>query len=801
MAVAGPVAIAVAVLYLLRDVAFGGLVGGHVDPLSFFLPMNCFLGRSVAAGHVPAWNPHVMLGAPFAADPQSGWMSLLPMTLFSTLPCASALGWLIALLPVIGGVGMYGFLRSERLGRIAATAGGASIALAIAGSRLAMSLPFSGSLAWTAVTLWGASRTMRAGSWPARLVWSLVTAIAWGQVLAAHLSHGTIVGTGALIAFVAGRTIHDLRGSRTTARRALGLLLVLGLALVAVNLAFLLPRAATYPRTTLSLGYEQLQTFGTPRKYNDSKALDIGWIFKFATSPGLYAGAATVLLSFGALFSRRWRYLFFSIGGFAVICYLLSLTDVFDVVSPLVSRAPFAEQVFLHQPWRYSLGLVLALPILGAIGIQAWIETQRPGVRLAILAAGAAVWLALPLATGVGQDRLLLALVAAVAFAGLLVVTRVRPAFGALLPMIVIADLVINGWVGRVHAEAALPERKELAVGNRLSSWLLTGLPEIDVAPYVVGRPFQHVIRRSGDRFLTLARYHGTLDPSWDGSLGDQRAILHRIEDVNGYNPVQLLRYWRFVREVNASSQPTATRPTKYNRTQLRAPTEATLDLLDVGWIVRLEREHAPPRWTLASRDGRWALYRRASAPRASVMGSWAVARTSEAALEAVVHPRFDPRRDLVLEGDPGIPSGAAGEAGVARFRWLTNSSASIEVDADRAAIVLIRNAFDPRWRATVDGAPASVLPADYLLQGVAVGPGHHVIHLSYDDPWIRRGLIGSLTAVGLILALALTLDRLDRRRSRSEPVGSEDASSAARVADEPEEPVPASGQRGGSDA
>jgi hypothetical protein len=803
VAIAGPAAIAAAVLYVLRDVAFGGLISGRpdtLDPLSFFLPMNCFLGRSIADGHIPAWNPHVMLGVPFASDPQSGWMSLLPMALFSTLPCATAIRWLIVLLPVIGGVGMYGFLRSESLGRIAATAGGASIALAVAGSRLAMSLPFSGSLAWTAVTLWAASRTLWARSWTARLIWSLVTAIAWGQVLAAHLAHGTIVGTGALIAYVAGRTLHDLRRDRATSSVALALLLVLATALVTVNLAFLLPRLGAYPRTTLSLGYEELNAFGAPPDYEESQGLDADWIFKFASSPGLYAGGGIVLLSFGGALSRRLRYLFWTICAFALLSYLLSLTSVFRLVTPLFTRVPFAEQVFLHKPWRYSLALIVALPILGAVGLQAWIEEMRLGMRVAILVLGGAAWLVLPLVLGVDGIQLLLATVAAVLIVGALLIMRLRPVAGALVVLLVICDLVMNGWMGRVAAEASPADRSQMVVGSKPSSWLLTSLPNINVERYVSDRDFQEPIRGSEDRFVTLSRYFGTLRPSWSASLGDQRAILFRLEDVNGYNPVQLVRYWRFIREVNAASAEARTRPLKYNRTQLLSPTERILNLLDVGWIIRRTREAAPPRWRLASRDGRWSLFRRASEPRASVIGRWRVARSSDEALEAVVHPRFDPGRDLVLEGDPGIPSSATGEVGVARFRWLTGSTASIDVEADRPAIVLIRNAFDAQWRATVDGEPARVLPADYLLQGVAVGPGQHVIHLSYDDPWIRRGLIGSVAASGLILAFALALDRRDRRRSRPAPASLDAGSPEAGVTDEPEELFPTQRPSGASD-
>jgi hypothetical protein len=245
--------------------------------------------------------------------------------------------------------------------------------------------------------------------------------------------------------------------------------------------------------------------------------------------------------------------------------------------------------------------------------------------------------------------------------------------------------------------------------------------------------------------------------------------MLLGLEDVNGYNPVQPIRYWRFIREVNGSPE-VGPRKMKYNKTQLLHPSERVLDLLDVGWIVRNAREHVRPEWTLAVREGRWALYRRPTPPRASVIGGWTVARGPDQALDTVVDDGFDPRTDLVLEGDPGIEAGASEEIGVARLRWRSPSSASIDVTADRPGVLLIRNAFDPHWRATIDGEPGEVLPADYVFQGVPIPAGHHVVELAYDDPWIRWGLIISTLAVGLVLALAFVLARHRRPRPRERP-------------------------------
>jgi uncharacterized membrane protein YfhO len=70
--------------------------------------------------------------------------------------------------------------------------------------------------------------------------------------------------------------------------------------------------------------------------------------------------------------------------------------------------------------------------------------------------------------------------------------------------------------------------------------------------------------------------------------------------------------------------------------------------------------------------------------------------------------------------------------------------------------VLIVRNAYDSNWRATVDGRQVRVFPANYLIQGVRVPAGRHTVVLSYDDPAVGYGLLGSalsLLAVGVAAA------------------------------------------------
>ena len=154
------------------------------------------------------------------------------------------------------------------------------------------------------------------------------------------------------------------------------------------------------------------------------------------------------------------------------------------------------------------------------------------------------------------------------------------------------------------------------------------------------------------------------------------------------------------------------------------------------------------------------------ASPRASVVTTWRTVSSPSGALTAISDRGFDPRRTAVIEAeDDDSAVGSASitepvENGTATYRSFGPQEAHIDVAADSAAMVLVRNAYDPGWHATVDGRPARVVPADYLIQGIRVPPGSHSVVLRYDDPSIGYGALGSGLSGAALLAAAFVLRR-----------------------------------------
>ncbi|HXJ66930.1 MAG TPA: hypothetical protein VNN79_24505, partial [Actinomycetota bacterium] len=780
-ALAGPGLIVAVVLVVQHRFAFGGmLTNQHPDILAMWLPTHCFLGASLQAGHVPAWNPDILGGTPFAADPQSGWMYLPAMLLSAALPCGAATRWFIVAQPLIAGLGMYAFLRSERLTRLAATAAGLVMALLIGGSYLGVQLPFAGAIAWTTVLLAATSRFLRTErGWPARLLWLLAAAGAWGQVASAHLSNGLVVGTFALSVYVAAALVPMVRSRALTGRQAAGLIGLLVLALPLVNLAVLVPRIAYLPGTTSSLGYTEEARRAAVLLGKPPPPTPIGvtshasWPLTLIDPIGGYAGAVALAFVFGGW--RRSKPLFIAFLGLASVCFVLSLEGTAQALSHLLAGTTIGD-FYLHVPSRFSDGVVLAVPVLVGLGLQAFRDASTLRERLWIVAPGLALWWVVAPAIGILHNDVWLPLLAGAAGIALCVgaVRLRRSALWLALPVVIAAELTVNGLLGQapsesLHGQIEIPAA-ELGIPPLRR-------PEVNVADYL--RPGAIVdALRSGPpgRYSTIPpiKDHRGLIPYqqelyWP-FLGNQRGVLFELESPDGVNPVQSVRHWTFVRATQKGH-------IYYNASFSRQLSPLARDLLQVNGVTIARTIGCKPKLVggeaeVVAVEGLAALCRpHGPVPRASLVGSWVVASSEADALKRVTADGFDPSTTVVLEHAIG-PSPSTPATGTVTEVSSGPQSAEFEVRSSGKAVLLVRQTFDEGWHATVDGNPAEVLAGDSVDQAVVVPAGHHVVRLGYDDPWIGRGFAGSALVV---LGAAGTAAWLEARRRRRSSVASLD--------------------------
>lgn len=177
--------------------------------------------------------------------------------------------------------------------------------------------------------------------------------------------------------------------------------------------------------------------------------------------------------------------------------------------------------------------------------------------------------------------------------------------------------------------------------------------------------------------------------------------------------------------------------------------------LFNVRYIILPEEERVPAHLTLkplATLCGTTVYEMQGALPRAFVPAR-ARRIPPQAILNRMQESDFDPSEELLLEGPE--QHFRQGNAGVHVLRY-TGDTMTLRVQAESNAFLLICTSYDPGWRASVDGVPATVERADYAFMAVRVPAGTHELYLWHWPRGLTLGLL--LAAAGLVYATLLAL-------------------------------------------
>ena len=174
--------------------------------------------------------------------------------------------------------------------------------------------------------------------------------------------------------------------------------------------------------------------------------------------------------------------------------------------------------------------------------------------------------------------------------------------------------------------------------------------------------------------------------------------------------------------------------------------------------------------WPTAARIARWHMALFDCEPRAArvFVTTRAVAGQDPAGQRDAL---FDPslpdeavRLEVVppVSGRPGPP-----EPPGAAIAFDGSNAVRLEATLDREGYVVLRDSFDPGWRADVDGSPGTIARADGLYRAVRLPPGRHVIRFEYRPRTAAAGLIASGSAALVLLIVVFAAG--GRRRDTAE--------------------------------
>lgn len=728
----------------------GGRPGPRSNPVdgdAFFslYPWQSYLGRSLAQGRLPLWDPYRFLGSPFAANIATGsWYP--PNWLYATGSILTVSTLILMGTQLVALMLAYWFFRVLQLHPFAAALG--SMTFVLSGFLVGWGQHglIVGSASWLPLALGGLEvarrRSVRLGvpvggaglalsvlaghAQIALYVW--LTVAVWAAVMsfadALHARHAgrrkalAQVGRGAAIAVPM-----FLIGAGLSALPILGATELAG-QIVRQNQSYqglLLSRLRLQHLPTLLIP----DYLGNPLDGNYAGSANY-------TETAWYAGIVPVLLA-GFALRHRWERLTL---GFGLLGALGALAAFGSPVFRLLYLAVPGVSRTSSLP-RFVFFVDFALAGLAALGLH-MLLCQRPGGRRLVevfLVIGGIIAL-LTLATpGTPLKQSYLggkgALALGAATAGTLLLLALRRFPNSALPALALlglvgADLWLFGF--RYHPfQAPRPIYPETSEVRRLAS-----------APSP--RP----------RFIQV-------DDSGRWSLPFNIALVHGLYSLNGYDPFIPKS---FVDLLSLAQEQTRASTNFIPPFSQEAAGSPVMDLLGVWSAVSPLLPPPTEHFT-----GPFAVAARADpAPPAFVTGCWRIAGDS-AALKAVKSlGTAELRRIAILEASPATrkatsrlqPECTAAPRKASIDSYQPETVRITTPDLPGGLLVLTDQWF-PGWRARVDGREVPVLRVDGALRGVMLTNGSHRVTFTYEPGWLRRGmLLTGLTAALCLLWLLL---------------------------------------------
>jgi hypothetical protein len=154
--------------------------------------------------------------------------------------------------------------------------------------------------------------------------------------------------------------------------------------------------------------------------------------------------------------------------------------------------------------------------------------------------------------------------------------------------------------------------------------------------------------------------------------------------------------------------------------------------------------------------------------PHLLLVSGWEQIQDRDRILAALNNPSFDPQGTVILESDPEPRPAPDAPPGTVKLLSTDVNSLTIAADVARPMLLLVTDSYSRYWRAvSMAGSSQShyqVLPADYTLIAVPLGPGHHLLRLEYAPSGWVIGRWVSLAA--LIVYLGVVIGFAAARRS-----------------------------------
>lgn len=149
--------------------------------------------------------------------------------------------------------------------------------------------------------------------------------------------------------------------------------------------------------------------------------------------------------------------------------------------------------------------------------------------------------------------------------------------------------------------------------------------------------------------------------------------------------------------------------------------------------------------------------------PRAFVVPEVAVVPDGKRRLEILSSADYDPAERILIERQPDGAPASVPRGGLSKAGRVSDEANRLGVDVEGVSggWLFVSDAYDPGWRARIDGADVRTYRANHAFRAVFVPPGAHRVTWSYEPPLAAASACVSAAALAWLILIVLI-----RRRS-----------------------------------
>jgi len=719
------------VLIFYSPILFGGKFLWE-DFVEQEFPFRTLATSSLAAGHIPQWNPYVFSGMPFIADIQVAFW--YPVNMLQSFFVSGGhlspvvMQWFILMHYFVAAAGMYllvkNIFQTDDLSAMFA-----AIIYAFSGYLTAQPMhqmivyqlalfPFVVMLFLKGVNSW--KHSIGAGL------------VLGAMYLAGHpqTSLYLMLFLGLLAVYEIVYRIRNKDAEKLTAltvvRMAVPAIIAIGLFAIQLlpsqELAALSRRdVITFEKSVEgSLSFGHLATLILPRLFGVTDALREAKVqywngpYYLSWETMCYIGVLPLLFAIVAAFGGKRKYVSF-FAGMSLFAVLFSLGDHFFLYK-IFFQLPLFDK--LRTPARMMMVFTFAMSALAGVGLSQAIRRELPARTKNIIFGCMAVFGLIWIAALAGMFTPQSFMAGAPQEASASISWSAGLAALPVLSMLFIGFLLIQKKVGGMPLALGVIALTAIELFNYGMG--INASKEDPRVAYSEQPGLVEQIKTDQAKELSRARIrsqHAMLLKRNDGAYD-------RIQLLEGYNPLVLQR-----------SSPECTNP------------DITADLLNIKWTVEEKGKGAD------------FVERRSYLPRVKMYYKTVVKPDEEAKKFLKSDTTFDYRNTILLEEKPTADISVTDSSAKAQVSNFSENEIEAKVSTKENGMLFFSEVYYPAWHAYIDGKETKLYRAFTSLRAVEVPKGDHTVVLKYESDAFHTGSMITLATLALsVLGLGAVL-------------------------------------------